>query len=494
MSEHIPLHELSSASPINQTPSKSANRPTPAQLGGKIHTRSFSGYFRRLRLSIAGTLALLFFGTSWINWQGHQAVLWDLTERKFYVFGITYLPEDFLLLSFVMCISAFLLLAATVVAGRVWCGYACPQSTWTRAFMWMEKITEGDSYQRVKLDAAPWSLNKFMRRSGKHLLWTLASLASGIAFMGYFMPVRELVADFFSAQLNGDYLFWVLFIAGMTYLNAGWLREKVCTHMCPYARFQSVMFDKDTLIIGYDAQRGEGRGSRRKEDDYQAQGLGDCIDCHMCVQVCPTGIDIRDGLQMDCIGCAACVDACDSIMDKMGYARGLVSYTSERHLETQPQERSRAKPGIRWRSSLIAYASAIFALLAILALSLNAREQMALNVYRDRSVARINANGEPVNVYLMKMTNKTQQPQTYRLTVASDTSLQLSKIYELKLIAGERVELPIAVTLKHQDPIFGVDQQSRTTSGHITFEFEMTNIHQPEQHLRQSASFIYQAQ
>jgi cytochrome c oxidase accessory protein FixG len=357
--------------------------------------------------------------------------------------------------------------------------------------MWMEKITEGDSYQRVKLDAAPWSVNKFMRRSGKHLLWVCASLASGIAFMGYFMPIRDLVTDLLRAQLNGDYVFWVLFIAGMTYLNAGWLREKVCTHMCPYARFQSVMFDKDTLIIGYDALRGEGRGARRKEADYQAQGLGDCIDCYMCVQVCPTGIDIRDGLQMDCIGCAACVDACDSVMDKMGYARGLVSYTSERQLEIQPEQRSRASTGIRWRGSLIAYACAIFALVVMLALSLNARETMALNVYRDRAVMRTNAEGEPVNVYLLKLTNKTQQPQTYRLTLVSDTQLRLNKPYELRLTAGERVELPVAVTLKHQALMPGADQPNLTPEGHISFDFEMTNIDQPEQHIRQSASFIY---
>lgn len=476
MSEHIPVQQL-------PHPSRT-HKPTPAERGGKIHTRSFSGIFRRLRMTIAGALALLFFGTAWINWDGHQAVLWDLTERKFYVFGTTFLPEDFLLLAFVMSISAFLLLAITVVAGRVWCGYACPQSTWTWAFMWMEKITEGDSYQRVKLDAAPWSLDKLFRRSSKHLLWILASLATGIAFMGYFMPVRTLVSDLASAQLEINYSFWVFFIAAMTYLNAGWLREKVCTHMCPYARFQSVMFDKDTLIIGYDTQRGESRGSRRKDEDYQAKGLGDCIDCHLCVQVCPTGIDIRNGLQMDCIGCAACVDACDSVMDKMGYARGLVSYTSERQLESSPVQRSNTKPGIRWRTSLVAYGVAIIALLAILAMSLQAREQMALSAYRDRSVLRINSLGEPVNVYRLKLTNKTQQTQTYQLSLESDSSLYLTKTYQLTLIAGERVELPVAVALKHNDPI-------HNTGGHIDFRFHMSNIKQPEQTIYQSASFLY---
>jgi cytochrome c oxidase accessory protein FixG len=484
MNERIPVQQLPTLEP---TPTQKHNHPhklTPVETGEKIHTRSFTGIFRRLRINIAGALAVLFFGTSWINWDGHQAVLWDLTERKFYVFGTTFLPEDFLLLAFVMSISAFLLLAVTVMAGRVWCGYACPQSTWTWAFMWLEKVTEGDSYQRVKLDTAPWSINKFFRRTGKHFLWTLASLATGIAFIGYFMPVRDLVSDLASAQLEGNYLFWVTFIAGMTYLNAGWLREKVCTHMCPYARFQSVMFDKDTLIIGYDAQRGEGRGSRRKDENYQAKGLGDCIDCYMCVQVCPTGIDIRNGLQMDCIGCAACVDACDSVMDKMGYARGLISYTSERQLESKPDQRLHVKPGIRLRTSLVAYGVAVTALLGILAFSLNEREQMALSAYRDRSVMRINAMGENVNVYRLKLTNKTQQPQSYSITLESDQSLYLTKTYHLQLAAGERVELPVAVALKHNDPI-------HHASGHINFDFHMTNINQPEQTIHQSASFIY---
>ncbi len=483
MNERIPSLDLS-VTVTGAQHHAHTRRQTPAQAGGKIHTRSFRGRYRSLRLLIAGALAVMFFGTSWINWSGHQAVLWDLTERKFYVFGTTFFPEDFLLLSFAMCISAFLLLAASVIAGRVWCGYACPQSTWTWTFMWMEKITEGDSYQRVKLDAAPWSIHKFMRRSSKHLLWLAASLATGIAFMGYFMPVRNLVSQLLTAQLDGYYLFWVLFIAGMTYLNAGWLREKVCTHMCPYARFQSAMFDKDTLIIGYDAQRGEGRGSRRKEDDYRAQGLGDCIDCHMCVQVCPTGIDIRDGLQMDCISCAACVDACDSVMEKMGYAPGLVGYTSERYLDSNPEQRLKVKPGIRWNTSFIAYTSAIVGLLAILAFNLSKHQPMELNVLRDRNVMRINALGEKVNVYLLKLTNKTQQDQTYHLELADNDSLYLTKTYALTLAPGERLDLPVAVALKHQ-------VQKSHSHEYINFRFQVTNSKLPEQWIRQSASFIY---
>ena len=326
MSDRIPVQIVEIAEP-------STFKKKPASSDRQIHTRSFTGLFRNLRLAGAGFLFLLFFGTVWLNWDGRQAVLWDLADSKFHIFGATFWPQDFILLSALLIICAFGLFAITVFAGRVWCGYTCPQSSWTWIFMWCEKVTEGERNQRIKLDAAPWSLNKLARRSAKHTLWLGISLLTGLTFVGYFTPIRPLAEELFTLQLGGVSLFWILFFTGATYINAGWLREAVCMHMCPYARFQSVMFDKDTLTVAYDPARGESRGPRKKEVDHKAKGLGDCIDCHMCVQVCPTGIDIRDGLQMECIGCAACIDACDSIMDKMGYARGLVGYKSEHTLQ-----------------------------------------------------------------------------------------------------------------------------------------------------------------
>jgi cytochrome c oxidase accessory protein FixG len=475
MSEQIPAYNIPAKNQLSAN-KLHAQKPTPAQLGGTIYTRSFVGIFRRLRINIAGALAILFFGTAWINWNGHQAVLWDLSERKFYVFGATFWPQDFSLLAFAMIIAAFLLLAVTVFMGRVWCGYACPQSTWTWAYMWMEKITEGDSYQRVKLDAAPWSANKLIRKVSKHTLWSLAALATGIAFMGYFMPVRQLVIDLFNAQLDIDYLFWVLFTAACTYLNAGWVREKVCTHMCPYARFQSVMFDKDTLIVAYDAARGEGRGSRKKDEDYKAQGLGDCIDCYMCVQVCPTGIDIRDGLQMDCIGCAACVDACDSIMDKMGYAQGLISYTSEHELAGEKR--------VIWRPSLIGYLIAVVVIIAALVFSLQEREQMSMGVYRDRSLYHSNSAGEIVNVYRLKITNKTQATHSYQITLDDTNILYLPKQYKVELAAGERLDLPVAISMKR-------NANTKDSEGFIDFNFKMINLDTPNESILQAGTFIH---
>ncbi|MDF9757311.1 cytochrome c oxidase accessory protein FixG [Pseudomonas hunanensis] len=323
MSDRIPFRVIEIATTTQKSKS---------QVAGGIHTRSFTGFYRNLRIAFAGLLFVLFFGTAWLQWGDRQAVLWDLADSKFHIFGATFWPQDFILLSALLIICAFGLFAITVFAGRVWCGYSCPQSTWTWLFMWCEKIAEGDRNQRIKLAAAPWGAEKIARRGLKHGLWLAIGVLTGLTFVGYFTPIRPLATELFTLELGGVALFWVLFFTAATYLNAGWLREAVCMHMCPYARFQSVMFDKDTLAVAYDPSRGEARGPRKKGSDARSQGLGDCIDCTLCVQVCPTGIDIREGLQMACIGCAACIDACDGVMDKMGYARGLIGYKSEHNL------------------------------------------------------------------------------------------------------------------------------------------------------------------
>jgi cytochrome c oxidase accessory protein FixG len=444
---------------------------------GKIFTRSFTGRFRNIRLISAGFLALMFFGTSWINWNGHQAVLWDLDSRQFHVFGTTFWPQDFMLLSLVMIIGALLLFAVTMLAGRVWCGYTCPQSVWTWAFLWAEKVTEGDRNQRIKLQTAPLSASKLLKRTSKHLLWISMSLATGIAFVGYFVPVRELVQNLAQFEWLSTSAIWVGIVAALTYLNAGWVREKVCLHMCPYARFQSVMLDHHTKVIAYDAARGDARGSRKKTDDPKALGLGDCIDCYMCVQVCPTGIDIRDGLQMDCIGCAACIDACDEVMDKMGYERGLVSYTSEAALAGEPTKLLRPR--------LWGYLAVILLMIAALVMSLNARELVDLSVVKDRSVLyRYTPEGEVANVYRMKITNKTQQPATYQLHLNNAAGLALSREYQFTLAAGEIYEFPVTVKL---------ESLPTKDAGMLHFDFELINSSTPNLTNRAAANFMYPA-
>ena len=433
MTDLIPVRAVETIDPAKPI------RLTPAQAGGPIHTRSFTGRFRNLRLLGAGLLFLLFFGTAWIDWNGRQAVLWDLENRQFHIFGATFWPQDFILLSAILIIAAFGLFFITVLAGRVWCGYACPQSVWTWIFMRVEQITEGDRGQRIKLDAAPWSLQKLARRSAKHGLWLAVSLVTALAFVGYFTPVRQLTVDLATFEVGATTAFWVLFFTAATYINAGWLREKVCRDMCPYSRFQSVMFDSDTLVISYDAARGETRGPRRKDADYKAEGLGDCIDCTMCVQVCPTGIDIRDGLQLECIGCGACIDACDSVMDKLGYARGLVRYSSENEL---------AGGKTHWlRPRLVGYAAMLAVMIGAFAWALAERPLISLDVTRDRGLFRENALGQIENIYSLKIINKTQQPRSYAISLVEPGDFELHGPRTLNLAPGEIRDLPVSVAL-----------------------------------------------
>ena len=453
MSERIPTVETFEPIHPKKVKAKSSDN--------LIHTRSFTGVFRTLRVGGAGLLFLAFFGTVWLNWGGRQAVLWDLAESKFHIFGATFWPQDFILLSALLIICAFGLFAITVFAGRVWCGYTCPQSSFTWLFMWCEKVTEGERNQRIKLQAAPWSLNKLARRSAKHTLWLGISVLTGLTFVGYVTPIRPLAAELLTWQMGGVSLFWVLFFTGATYINAGWLREAVCMHMCPYARFQSVMFDKDTLTISYDAARGEQRGPRKRDVPPAQVGLGDCIDCQLCVQVCPTGIDIRDGLQMECIGCAACIDACDSIMDKMGYARGLVSYTSEHQLQGGKTHLLRPR--------LIGYSAVLVVMLAALVVALIERPMVSLDVTKDRGMFRENSLGLIENIYSLKVINKTQQRQEYRLELVDAEGFQLQGKTQVSLAAGEIVDIPVSVALLADTP----------ASSSQTLRFKVTDVDEP---------------
>ncbi|CAE6901782.1 Cytochrome c oxidase accessory protein CcoG [Pseudomonas marincola] len=438
MSERIP------ATLIEPTTSSSPVRQTPAMAGGAIHTRSFTGLYRSLRLYGAGALFVLYFGTAWLNWNGRQAVLWDLGKSQFHIFGATFWPQDFVLFSAILIIAAFGLFFITVFAGRVWCGYTCPQSVWTWVFMRIEHFTEGERHQRIKLDNAPWSINKLLRRTSKHGLWLGVSLLTALAFVGYFMPVRALSHDLISFNLSTSESVWLFLFTAATYMNAGWLREKVCRDMCPYSRFQSVMFDSDTLLVTYDARRGENRGARKKEINAKAAGLGDCIDCTVCVQVCPTGIDIRDGLQLDCISCGACIDACDSVMDKMGYARGLIRYTSERAL---------AGGQTRFlRPRLVAYAATLLVMFGAFAWGLEQRDLIALDVHKDRGLFRENSQGQIENIYVLKVINKTQQARDYAIALVDSPDFALNGQQQVSLEPGEILDVPVSVVMLADKP------------------------------------------
>lgn len=400
----------------------------------KIYTRKIEGFFQRVRLFTGWPLLLGYFLMPWLQWDGHQAMLFDLPERKFYILFLTFWPQDFTLLTWVLIIGAFGLFAVTNFAGRVWCGYTCPQTVWTAIYMWMEQKAEGSRNQRIKLDRAPWTLSKFSRKLIKHLMWFGFAFLTGLTFIAYFVPSYDLFRDFFSGEASLMAYSWILFFTLATYINAGWMREQVCMYMCPYARFQSAMFDSDTLIVSYDAKRGEQRGARKRSaDGSKSAGLGDCIDCQICVQVCPTGIDIRNGLQYECIGCALCIDACDSVMDKMGYEPGLIRYTTENIL---------AGGKTRFlRPRLIGYCSMLLIMLGIFGAQIFNRAELELDVIRDRQQLFTRAaNGDIENTYTFKIINKTDQSGWFAVDVAGMEDFYFSEVPRFFVNAGTTSE------------------------------------------------------
>ncbi len=404
----------------------------------KIFTRSVEGFYQKVRLFTGWPLLLGYFLSPWLMIEGRQAIFFDLPERKFHIFWLTFWPQDFGLLAWALMISAFSLFLVTTLFGRVWCGYTCPQTVWTAIFMWAEQIAEGERHQRIRLDKAPWNLEKVWKRTLKHGMWFGFALLTGVTFIGYFYGIRELIVDGVTLNLPAVAAFWTLFFTGATYINAGWMREQVCKYMCPYARFQSAMFDKDTLIVSYDPARGEQRGARKKGADYKAEGLGDCIDCQYCVQVCPTGIDIRDGLQYECINCALCVDACNSIMDKMGYEQGLVSYTTEHALEGKPWTWKRVK--------VVGYSVALVAMITLFTSTIFLRVPLELDVIRGRGqLYQEVAGGLVQNTYTVKILNMADDTRIFDLTVSGLPDAILVPNRPVTVAGGEIYELAVSV-------------------------------------------------
>lgn len=406
----------------------------------KIHPKKIHGRFEQARnITVWATMGLYLL-LPWISWDGSQAILFDLPARQFHIFGWTFWPQDFVFLSWLLILGAFSLFFFTVLAGRVYCGYVCPQTTWTRFFTWIEFALEGDRSARLKMDAAPLSLSKIFRRGSKHMLWLALAFLTGLTFVGYFQTIPDLTVRALTFDLSFWEGFWILFFTAATYLNAGWMREQVCKYMCPYARFQSVMFDKDTLIVSYDEQRGEPR-SRGAKSRYETNA-GDCIDCGLCVQVCPTGIDIREGLQYECITCAACIDACDLVMDKIEKPRGLVRYTTEHSLSGEGTTILRPR--------MIGYGAMLAVMGCVFLIALFNRVPADIDVIRDRgALYRVAASGDIENSYRLQLRNMSQSAQTYSLSVKGPEALQWIGQNTVSIAAGET--LIVGVTLAY-DP------------------------------------------
>jgi cytochrome c oxidase accessory protein FixG len=411
----------------------------------KIYPRSVRGLFARWRWGFVFLTQLIFYGLPWLQWGERQAVLFDLGARRFYILGYVLYPQDFIYLTALLVISALSLFLFTAVAGRLWCGFACPQTVYTQIFLWIERKTEGDRNARIRLDAAPMSLAKLARKGSKHLLWISLAMWTGFTFVGYFSPIRTLWGQAFTLSFGPWEWFWVNFYGLATYGNAGFLREQVCKYMCPYARFQSAMFDADTLIVSYDAARGEPRGPRSRKPQPAALALGACVDCKLCVHVCPTGIDIRQGLQYECIGCGACIDVCDGVMDRMDYPRGLIRFSTQ-HGMARGWKRSEI-----WRHVLrprvLVYGAVLLALCAALLGSLVVRTPLKVDVVRDRAaLSRIVAGGKLENVYRLQIMNATEQPQRYRISAEGLPGLVLAS--EAEVAVGPAESRWVAVRLQ----------------------------------------------
>lgn len=438
-----------------------------------IHPRAVHGWFAGWRWALVWATQIVFYGLAWLPWNDRQAVLFDIAHRKFFIFGLVFFPQDIIYLTVLLIVSALSLFLFTAVAGRLWCGYACPQTVYTEIFMWVEQKIEGDRMARLRLDAAPPSARKFALKAAKHGAWAAIALWTGFTFVGYFTPIRELWDAVGSLATGPWETFWVLFYGFATYGNAGWMREQVCKHMCPYARFQSAMFDKDTLIITYDPARGEPRG--------KGEGKGHCVDCSICVQVCPTGIDIRNGLQYECIGCAACIDGCDKVMEKVGYPKGLIRYDTQHAME---QKLTRAQMFRRaFRPRVLVYSAILWSIIIGAGVSLWHRVPLKVDVIRDRAaISREVGDGEIENVYRLQIMNTTEAPRTYEIHVKG--------IEEIHIAGSKHVEVPPASSQMVPVRIRVHAEREHVGAGVHPIEFRVEAEGHPRETVREKSVFI----
>lgn len=391
----------------------------------KIYPRSVTGRYRRLKWLAMGVLLAIYYLVPWIRWDRgphapSQAVLIDMPARRAYFFNIELWPQEVYFFAGLMVLGAVGLFFVTSLLGRVWCGYACPQTVWTDLFVAVENWVQGDRNARMKLDKAPLSFEKVWKKTLTHILWVAIALCTGGAWVFYFVDAPTLFEQIIHFDVSWMAGSWILGLTASTYIMAGYAREQVCTYMCPYARFQSAMFDKDTLIIGYDRERGEPRGKHKQGTSWE--GHGHCIDCTQCVIVCPMGIDIRNGLQMDCIACGLCVDACNDVMDRMELPQGLIRYDTQRNYEKRTLAHKTGMPHKDsidiWRPRTFYYIAVMTVISAIMLFAFLSRSAVEMNVIHDRNPLYVRlSNGDIRNTYTIKVINKTHDDLSFRLRV-----------------------------------------------------------------------------
>jgi cytochrome c oxidase accessory protein FixG len=447
----------------------------------KIYPRSVEGKFHYWRVALVWITQMVFYGVPWLTWNERPAVLFDLAARKFYIFGLVFWPQDFILLAILLVIAALALFLFTAVGGRLWCGYACPQTVYTEIFLWVENWIEGDRQKRMKLDQMPWGPRKLAIKGAKQAAWIAIAFWTGFTFVGYFTPIRELWQEVVTLSTGPWETFWILFYGFATYGNAGYLREQVCKYMCPYARFQGVMFDPDTLIVTYDYERGEPRGPRNRKADYKAFGLGDCVECGICVQVCPTGIDIRNGLQYECIGCGLCIDGCNQVMDKMGYPRGLIRYSTENLMEHRYSEKSVLAHVFRPR--VLVYTGILAAVTVAMFATVYLRSPFKMNVMRDRvALVREAEDGRIENLYRLQLINTREEPIRLVVRASGIEGIEVRTEVAQPIVVGAAGSRIVTASLL-ADPVVA-------RPGSHKVEFELFPENQPERAISEKSTFL----
>ncbi|TAK44538.1 MAG: cytochrome c oxidase accessory protein CcoG [Betaproteobacteria bacterium] len=474
------------------TTTKDSAAPPPARAGGggvvvielyaadkKVYPRAVSGWFAAWRWALVWATQLVFYGTPWLPWNDRQAVLFDIVHRKFYILGLVFWPQDVIYLTVLLIIAALSLFLFTAVAGRLWCGYACPQTVYTEIFMWIERVIEGDRNRRIQLDRDGWNARKLGLKGAKHAAWIALALWTGFTFVGYVTPIRDLWGEVWSFSTGPWETFWILFYGFATYGNAGWMREQVCLYMCPYARFQSAMFDRDTLIITYDRERGEPRGARSRS--AHRPDLGDCVNCGVCVQVCPTGIDIREGLQYQCIGCAACIDGCNQVMDRVGLPRGLIRYSTQQAMEAKLTPLQTLKRAFRPR--VLVYAGIVWAVIFAAAIGLYLRIPLKVDVIRDRAaIAREVEGGQIENVYQLRIINASERERVFDIEAVGLPSIHVDGETHVTVSPAESRLVPLRVRV-HVAP-------GSLAPGQYKFHFLVHAHDDPRVYEREKSVFI----